>query len=145
MALFSAHRVFSEAEAKARCEIMFENYVKVLNIEALTMSEMVLRDILPAVSRFSGELAEAPSGKDSAVTVQLSSLTDQAFEEVNELENRLSEAKEKTELCEQAFYYRDRIVPAMETLRSTVDRMEGLTDSNAWPYPSYSDIIFSVK
>lgn len=156
LALFSAHRVFSEAEAKARCEIMFENYVKVLNIEALTMSEMVLRDILPAVSRFSGELAaaakrkallpsQAPSGYESAVTVQLSSLTDQAFEEVNELENRLSEAKEKTELCEQAFYYRDRIVPAMETLRSTVDRMEGLTDSNAWPYPSYSDIIFSVK
>ena len=63
LALFSRHRVFSEAEAKARCEIMFENYVKVLNIEALTMNEMVLRDILPAVSRFFGELAAAAHRK----------------------------------------------------------------------------------
>lgn len=156
LALFSAHRVFSEAEAKARCEIMFENYVKVLNIEALTMSEMVLRDILPAVSRFFGELAaaahrkaqlssQAPSGYEFTVAAQLSSLADQAFEEVEELKKRLGEAKEKAKLCEQAFFYRDSIVPAMEALRSTVDRMEGMTDSSAWPYPSYSDIIFSVK
>lgn len=156
LALFSRHRVFSEAEAKARCEIMFENYVKVLNIEALTMSEMVLRDILPAVSRFFGELAaaahrkaqlssQAPSGYEFTVAAQLSSLADQAFEEVEELKKRLGEAKEKAKLCEQAFFYRDSIVPAMEALRSTVDRMEGLTDSSAWPYPPYSDIIFSVK
>lgn len=156
LALFSRHRVFSEAEAKARCEIMFENYVKVLNIEALTMSEMVLRDILPAVSRFFGELAaaahrkaqlssQAPSGYEFTVAAQLSSLADQAFEEVEELKKRLGEAKEKAKLCEQAFFYRDSIVPAMEALRSTVDRMEGMTDSSAWPYPSYSDIIFSVK
>lgn len=156
LALFSRHRVFSEAEAKARCEIMFENYVKVLNIEALTMSEMVLRDILPAVSRFSGELAaaarrkarlssKAPSGYECTVAAQLSSLADQAFEEAGELERRLGEAREMAKLCEQAFFYRDSIVPAMEALRSTVYRMEGLTDSSAWPYPSYSDIIFSVK
>ena len=156
LALFSRHRVFSEAEAKARCEIMFENYVKVLNIEALTMNEMVLRDILPAVSRFLGELAaaahrkaqlssQAPSGYEFTVAAQLSSLADQAFEEVEELKKRLGEAKEKAKLCEQAFFYRDSIVPAMEALRSTVDRMEGMTDSSAWPYPSYSDIIFSVK
>lgn len=156
LALFSRHRVFSEAEAKARCEIMFENYVKVLNIEALTMNEMVLRDILPAVSRFFGELAaaahrkaqlssQAPSGYECTVAAQLSSLADQAFEEVEELKKRLGEAKEKAKLCEQAFFYRDSIVPAMEALRSTVDRMEGMTDSSAWPYPSYSDIIFSVK
>ena len=154
LALFSRHRVFSEAEAKARCEIMFENYVKVLNIEALTMNEMVLRDILPAVSRFFGELAaaahrkaqlssQAPSGYEFTVAAQLSSLADQAFEEVEELKKRLGEAKEKAKLCEQAFFYRDSIVPAMEALRSTVDRMEGMTDSSAWPYPS--DIIFSVK
>lgn len=156
LALFSRHRVFSEAEAKARCEIMFENYVKVLNIEALTMNEMVLRDILPAVSRFFGELAaaahrkaqlssQAPSVYEFTVAAQLSSLADQAFEEVEELKKRLGEAKEKAKLCEQAFFYRDSIVPAMEALRSTVDRMEGMTDSSAWPYPSYSDIIFSVK
>lgn len=156
LALFSRHRVFSEAEAKARCEIMFENYVKVLNIEALTMNEMVLRNILPAVSRFFGELAaaahrkaqlssQAPSGYEFTVAAQLSSLADQAFEEVEELKKRLGEAKEKAKLCEQAFFYRDSIVPAMEALRSTVDRMEGMTDSSAWPYPSYSDIIFSVK
>ena len=156
LALFSRHRVFSEAEAKARCEIMFENYVKVLNIEALTMNEMVLRDILPAVSRFFGELAaaahrkaqlssQAPSGYEFTVAAQLSSLADQAFEEVEELKKRLGEAKEKAKLCELAFFYRDSIVPAMEALRSTVDRMEGMTDSSAWPYPSYSDIIFSVK
>lgn len=156
LALFSRHRVFSEAEAKARCEIMFENYVKVLNIEALTMNEMVLRDILPAVSRFFGELAtaahrkaqlssQAPSGYEFTVAAQLSSLADQAFEEVEELKKRLGEAKEKAKICEQAFFYRDSIVPAMEALRSTVDRMEGMTDSSAWPYPSYSDIIFSVK
>ncbi len=100
LALFSRHRVFSEAEAKARCEIMFENYVKVLNIEALTMNEMVLRDILPAVSRFFGELAaaahrkaqlssQAPSGYEFTVAAQLSSLADQAFEEVEELKKRL--------------------------------------------------------
>ena len=64
---------------------------------------------------------------------------------VEELKKRLGEAKEKAKLCEQAFFYRDSIVPAMEALRSTVDRMEGMTDSSAWPYPSYSDIIFSVK
>ena len=88
---------------------MFENYVKVLNIEALTMSEMVLRDILPAVSRFSGELAaaarrkarlssKAPSGYECTVAAQLSSLADQAFEEAGELERRLGEAREMAKL-----------------------------------------------
>ncbi len=156
LALFSSHRVFSASEVSARCEIMFENYVKVLNIEALTMIEMARRDILPAVSRFSGELASSSLKKkqllssisafyEETAVSELSLLADKTFQAVSSLEQALSDAKMQKEGKDEAFFFCSHVVPAMAELRETVDRMEVLTDSHRWPYPSYGDIIFSVK
>lgn len=156
LALFSSHRVFSASEVSARCEIMFENYVKVLNIEALTMIEMARRDILPAVSRFSGELASSSLKKkqllssisafyEETAVSELSLLADKTFQAVSSLEQALSDAKMQKEGKDEAFFFCSHVVPAMAELRETVDKMEVLTDSHRWPYPSYGDIIFSVK
>lgn len=156
LALFSSHRVFSASEVSARCEIMFENYVKVLNIEALTMIEMARRDILPAVSRFSGELASSSLKKkqllssisafyEETAVSELSLLADKTFQAISSLEQALSDAKMQKEGKDEAFFFCSHVVPAMAELRETVDRMEVLTDSHRWPYPSYGDIIFSVK
>ncbi len=154
--LFTEHKVFSEAEIHSRYEILMENYCKVLHIEAATMLEMAKRDILPAVSAYSEELARTAKTKKSVLPgadctyeekslEKLSALSGAMFVKTDALEEALAKAGGLEDVTEEAMYYKDSVIPAMAALRADADALETITAKKYWPYPSYGDLLFSVK
>ena len=155
VALFEAHGVYSAAELRSRYEILLENYTKVIHIEAETLIDMVNRNILPAVSDFSarlcdnalkkGNFAGTACGYEKARAKELSRLSDEIYTAVNVLAEAVSAADRVDGTLERAMHYKDDIVSAMKNLREGVDAAESMMPAAAWPYPSYIDILFSVK
>ena len=154
--LYKKHKVYSEAEIKAHYEIKNEKYCKYLNIEVLTMIDMTKKDILPCVSRQIHELSNTLISKKNAISgidvsyeetiiTRLSVLTKSAFDVVRQLEENSKIVKTIDESDAASFYYKNNIIPLMETLRNAVDEMETLCPSDKWCYPSYGDLLFSVK
>ncbi len=153
--LFTSHKVFSEEEVLARYEIKMELYSKTLNIEALTMVDMVRKDILPAASAYAKKLSDTALAKkelglDIAGTYefeslkQVSDLTSAILENTKALEKALVAAKDISDFEQEAFFYRDEIFPAMTALRAVVDELEGIVDAKVWPYPSYGKLLFGI-
>jgi glutamine synthetase len=153
--LFSKHHVFTEEELTARNEIHLENYCEVIGIEARTMIGMVRKDIFPAVSRFSGDVAGAVTAKkavlsdldcgdEEALLRQLSALSAEMMRQVKALEAALA-APHGADAYEAAHYYRYTVFEIMGRLREAVDSLEVITASEVWPYPSYTELLFSVK
>ena len=153
--LFTRHKVYSETELRARYHIKLDGYCKVLHIEALTMLDMVRREILPAVSACSGALAASAAAKlalgaDMDVSYErdsakkLSRLISETVQRADALEKAVSTVPEG-DLPAAARQYRDGVLPAMERLRRTVDEMETVCDAKYWPIPTYGDLLFSVK
>ncbi len=154
--LFETHRVFTRTELTARHAVRLENYCKIVNIEALTMIDMAKRDILPAMSRYSAQIADAGAKKkaylpDSDCTYEtesvkaLTSLIADAYGWVIKLEADLESAKSVTDSQKLADVYKDVIIKDMEELRLAVDSMEEIAASDAWPYPTYGDLLFGVR
>ena len=154
--LFTCHKVFSETELRSRFEILLENYCKIINIEALTMLEMVKKDILPAVSRYTGDLANAAMSKKTFIksadcsyeteTVErLSKLTGRAYDGMKSLEKAIVELKSVQGAHETALGFKGIVIPAMNELREYIDELETITSEEYWPYPSYGDLLFGVK
>ena len=154
--LYKRHKVYSEAEIKAHYEIKNEKYCKYLNIEVLTMIEMTKKDILPCVSRNIHELADTLIAKrtisngidttyEENLVKTLSELSAKAFEDVTALGELSKEVKSIEESDAAAMFYKNRIIPLMNTLRESVDTMESLCSSEHWCYPSYGDLLFSVR
>ncbi len=154
VALFEMHGVYNYAELHARHEVYLENYCKLINIEALTAVDMVRRDILPVVSKFSGELAANACRRSQYVaggctyeeeTLQkLSELMKTAYLSLGALENALLCAKEIRSKEDLAAFYCNTVLTEMQKLRAAVDEMELLTPTEAWPYPSYGELLFGV-
>ncbi len=156
LALFTRHRVYSETELRARYEIKLEGYCKVLRIESLTMLDMVWKDILPAVSEYSAKLAAAvltkkalgpavDSSFEEELSARLSRLTAETVRCARELESAVAQTASAGDSLAAAEYTRDHVLTAMSALRAVVDEMETVTASDVWPYPSYGEILFSVK
>ena len=154
--LFTSMGVLSETELRSRSEIYEENYAKILNIEALTMIDMTKRSILPAVSKFAGSLAESASSVRRVVTeapltyeeetvASLSRLASSAAEKLHVLENANMAARALEDSAARAMAYKDTVLPAMAELRVVVDGLETLVSHDAWPYPSYGDLLYSVR
>ncbi len=154
IALFTRFGVMSESEMRSRREIFFEGYRKVKNIEARTMLEMTSRDIIPAVSKYIGTLAEAVNAKRTAINgidvscevdliEKLSTLLNRTYVAYNDLMRVENNAVKKSDE-DSAFYYKSTVIPKMNALRSVVDEMETMVDRSAWPMPTYGDIIFRV-
>ena len=154
--LYKRHKVYSEAEIKAHYEIKNEKYCKYLNIEVLTMIEMTKKDILPCVSRNIHELADTLIAKrtisdcidttyEENLVKTLSELSAKAFDDVTALGELSKEVKAIEESDAAAMFYKNRIIPLMNTLRESVDTMESLCSSEHWCYPSYGDLLFSVR
>ncbi len=154
--LYKRHKVYSEAEIKAHYEIKNEKYCKYLNIEVLTMIDMAKKDILPCVSRNIHELADTVIAKrqvgdfidttyEESLVKLLSELSSKAFGDVAELEALSKEVKTVVESDAAAMFYKNRIIPLMKSLRASVDEMETLCSSEHWCYPSYGDLLFSVR
>ena len=154
--LFTRHKVYTETELHARYEIKLDNYSKVLHIEAQTMLDMVWKDILPAASAYTKELAETVAAKkaigggidtsyEERLAGHVSVLLASATKKAEALEYALMGVKDITDTLALARYYRDTIFAAMNELRIIVDEMETHCAAKYWPYPSYGDILFSVK
>ncbi len=152
--LFGRHKVFSEKEMLARYEIELDNYCKTVRIEALTMVDMARHDIFPAVSAFAAEIASNAAAKsaygsckaESALVKKLSELTDKFYDQIEALENAIAGAETvNLGTTALAMYYKDNILTAMEALRKTGDALEEITSADFWPYPSYGDMLFSVR
>ena len=153
--LFTEHKVLSETEMKSRYEIMLENYSKTIKIEALTMIDMVKKDILPAISKFIDSLATTSAkrskilpnfegGYEAEEMEKLSSLEKSIYSKVNGLEKLLIDVDSQDSL-KTAEYYRFTIFSAMQSLRVDVDMAERSTSSEVWPYPSYGEMLFGVR
>ncbi|MBE5775232.1 MAG: glutamine synthetase type III [Clostridiales bacterium] len=153
--LFESHKVYSAAEMHSRYEILLENYTKVIHIEAETMIDMVNKDILPAVSAFSAKLSKNAWQKaqitgsacryENDRARELTRLTDEIYDGVAGLAEALRTSDALSGSLEQAMSYKDIVIPAMAALRAACDAAETITDKAAWPYPSYTDILFSVR
>ena len=155
VALFSKHKVFTEVEMRSRCEVHLENYCKVLKIEALTMAEMVRKDIIPAAYTYLKRLSETAVAVKSAcpeldcameinMLKYLRTLTDSLYVNINKLEEILAGAEKCGSELESAFYYRDKVLPVMGELRSAADEIERFVGEKYWPYPTYGELLFSV-
>ncbi len=151
--LFARHSIFTESEILSRQEIQYENYVKVINIEALTMVDMIKKDILPAVSGFTGDLIstyerktalELPCYYEKSIITRLSSLADFVYENINELENLTKELKTIEGAEEKAFFCSEKIVPLMERVRVFTDECEAQMGAEYWPFPTYGELLYGV-
>ncbi len=154
--LFTRHKIYTPVELHSRYEIKLDGYCKVLHIEALTMLDMVWKDILPAVSAYSKKLADTALAKKSLsdsidcsfeteLAAKISTLTAEAVKKTQALEYAVMDVKNIEDTLELARYYKDTVFAAMNELRIVVDELETHTSAEYWPYPSYGDILFSVK
>lgn len=153
--VFVKQGVYTREEAIARADIRLENYIKIINIEALTMIEMAKRDIMPAVSDFVAELCQniaskkaisssIPCEAELQVVNKLAALNDKTYKLIAKLENDLA-GIDKADVLPSSQAMAHVIIPDMEEVRAAVDEMETLVAADYWPYPSYFDILYSVK
>ena len=147
--LVTSHGIFSEAEFRARHAIQLETYNKTVNIEALTMVDMALHQILPAALRYSRDLCDGLKSKkelglscraESALLSRITGSCDSLYDSIMDLQKALEAVPGDTAAA--ADHHRTVVVPAMTTLRSHADALEEVTDKSYWPFPTYSDILF---
>mgnify|MGYP003412918356 FL=1 len=154
--LFKKHGVFSDTEINSRFEIQNDNYSKIINIEALTMIDMVKKMYLPVASAYSKELADTIIAKKNAVSSaedtyeaellkKISQLTSAIYGKVQTLEKAVVDVKSIEGASEIAMFYKETVFAAMNELRANVDELEGFVPSEKWPVPSYGEMLFSVK
>ena len=151
--MFEKFKVFTKAELESRAEIKFESYAKAINIEARTMIDMASKQFLPAFIKYTKTLADTIEGVKAAgvdATVQtealkeVSALMAETKAALDRLVKVTGEAAAKEEGEVQATYYHTEVVPAMDALRTPVDKLEMIVDKEAWPMPSYGDLILEV-
>ena len=154
--MLTSHGVFSEAELKSRCDIMLENYCKTVVIEANTMVDMAKTEIAPAVDAYTMELAKTIAAKkavddtltcnyESGLVKKLSKLTDRIAIKTEELENALVELHNVEGIISEANMIRDIVLVKMGELRLACDEAETVTAKKYWPFPTYGDLLFSVR
>ncbi len=151
--MFEKFKVFTKTELESRAEIKYENYAKAINIEARTMIDMASKQFIPAVIKYTKELADTviavkEAGADATVQAgllgEISGLLMKTKQALSELIRLTEQAAAMEEGEEQARFYHFDVVPSMEALRAPVDRLEMIVDKEAWPMPSYGDLMFEV-
>ena len=155
--LLEKHGVYSESEIVSRFEIHNESYSKVINIEAETMLDMAKKYILPAGSKFAGKLADTIASKkavcdaadvtyETEMLTKVSSLTSEIYKKVQQLEKDVRDVKELSgDASKTAFFYREHVFESMNELRISADELETIVPKELWPFPSYGDLLFSVR
>ncbi len=154
--LMEKHGVLSKVELESRYEISLENYIKTINIEALTMLDIAKRQILPAVINFATKIAESinsvrATGLNVDISAQtelleeVSSLMSEFKKNISELENAVNEASNmNSDSYSKACYYRDVIFTKMGILREIGNKLETIVDAELWPLPTYADMLFNI-
>ena len=154
--MLTSHKVYTAAELEARCEILMENYCKVVRIEALTMVDMVQKDILPAVEAYSAAVSgaaatklaldtDAPCNYEKKLVKKLSALADQMDDKAEKLSLAMVKLKMVDGIEEEAATIRDEILPRMNELRVAADEAETVTAAKYWPFPTYGELLFGLK
>ena len=150
--LFTRHGVYSRVEMESREEALLEEYYKTLHIEALTMSDMVREEILPACVNYQSDLAKTVKNKKEAgitggmeadLLGRVSALTEELYTKGLALDAAVAQAP-SADAETVANYYHDKILPAMDAVREPADQLEMLVGKKYWPFPTYSDILFYV-
>ncbi len=155
VALFERHGVLNRTEINCRADISLESYIKTLHIEALTLIEMIRRDVVPSLQRYVSRLCRNISekravGDDIDCTIenylvkQLSEYNASMFRLVSELEAAVDEAQREKGLQEAARLYHDKVLFIMNNIRAAADSAEALTSRDYWPYPTYGDLLFTI-
>lgn len=151
IALFTKHGIFNEAELMARDAILYETYYKKLNIEAQTMVRMVAQDILPIVYSYEEQLLQLQAMKQTMLAKsevhplikKLDQLSTKLYQANDSLQQHLHQC-DSDDMKVMAMYFKDTILPIMDTLRSYVDQLEEIVPKNAWPYPDYFDLLYHL-
>ena len=154
--MLTAHKVYTEAELRSRYEIMLENYCKTVCIEAQTMSDMARKQILPAVARYAADVARDAAGKkaldagiscgyETKLVKKLAAVTERIDTRVDALDSVTARLKTLSDVTEEADFIRDELLSRMTELRAAADEAEILTAESCWPFPTYGDLLFSVK
>ena len=145
--------MFTKAELESRAEIQYETYAKAINIEARTMIDMASKQFMPAFIKYTKTLADTvnavtAAGADASVQKEVlnevTALMGETKKALDALVKVTDEAAAKEEGAVQANFYHSDVFPAMEALRAPVDKLEMIVDKEAWPMPSYGDLIFEV-
>ena len=151
--LFEKFHIFTKVELESREEIIYETYAKTINIEALTMIDMAGKDIIPAVSAYTGDLANtvlavkeagATASTQTELLKEVDELLGEAKRALKTLRDETAKASSIEDVKEQAFYYKDTVKVAMDALRAPVDKLEMVVDSSIWPMPTYGELMFEV-
>ena len=151
--LFERFGIFTKAELESRAEILYETYAKTINIEALTMVDMANKQLVPSVMAYVRELSETvnamnTAGADISATGALLHRVTGLLNEMQSARITLSDIEKKGAVMErgreQAFYYREKVVPAMDALRKPADELERIVYKAYWPFPTYADLLFEV-
>ena len=154
--MLTAHGVYTEEELRSRYEIMLENYCKTVCIEAQTMSDMARKQILPAVARYAADVARAAADKKSLdgeiscgyetkLVKKLTAVTESSDASGDALDSTIARFKTICDVTEGANFIRDEMLSRMTVLRSAADEAETLTAESAWPFPTYGELLFSVR
>ncbi|MBQ3918889.1 MAG: glutamine synthetase type III, partial [Oscillospiraceae bacterium] len=153
--MLTRHAIFTEAEITSRRDIMLENYVKTVNIEANTMLDMARTQILPAISAFaSGKaagvvsvLSAVPGAHceyEKRIVERLSQITDEMDKTVDVLDSKVAKLRAIEDIVKQSEFVRDSVIPAMEDLRALADEAETMVAKESWPFPTYDKLLFGV-
>lgn len=153
--LFTKHKIFTETEVHSRYEILTENYCKTLNIEALTMVDIVNKNIIPATNKYIKVLADTALAKKSFISTinceleeclvnKLSSLIASLYKKSKELEAKVIQVKNITDIREEAAYYKDNVFISMQEIRAVADEIESLVGEEYWPFPTYGSLLYNI-
>lgn len=155
IAMFERHGVLSRAEINSRVDIVLENYCKVLHIEALTLIEMMNRQVIPAISEYTDRLCTALSHKralninadesaDREIIARLSAAGAEIYKLTGDLKMAVSSAEKIADMLEKATAYHDIVLKLMTDIRKYADSAEAVVSMDVWPYPSYGELLFSI-
>ncbi len=154
--LFTKHGIYTDTEIHSRCDILLENYSKIINIEALTLIEMIKKEIIPSVLSYVKELSDTATSKTNfsvalntdvelEIVTELTVLTKKLNTLMKKIEKYLKDAGKHIEnLDTYAKFYHDKVLVSMEKCREIINDMEVITSSDYWPYPTYSELLFNV-
>ncbi len=153
VALFERHGVFDRAEIESRVDIILENYSKVVHIEALTLMEMMNRDVVPAITSYTNTLCEAANNKqiigvdnsvEKELIARLTAANKEIFTLTASLKSAVASAERSKDIFEKASEYRNNILTLMADIRKYADSAESVMPKTHWPYPTYGDLLFKI-
>ena len=153
--LFAKHKIYTEMEVRSRMQILLDNYVKTIHIEALTLLDMTRKELIPSVLKFLKDVSQTLAAKQSLSGSYSDRLESTLLQRASDLGGTLYQCCEaldvivkgspsRENVLEAARYYRDQVLPAMDSLRSVADELEMVVGRSYWPFPTYNDLLFGV-